>query len=88
MTKIIDIIFKKYFDLYTITMVYIRKESKSPQKAALCHNEWNTKASFSQKTRADGKAKHSRTIPEPFPKNHDVSWVSPPQIEYVRQLHK
>ena len=88
MTKIIDIIFKKYFDLYTITMVYIRIESKSPQKAALCHNEVNTKVSFCQKTRTEGKAKDSRTIPEPFPKNHDVSWVSPPQMEYVRQLHK
>ena len=37
------------------------KESKLLQKVALCHNEVNTKASFRQKARTDGKVELYRT---------------------------
>ena len=50
-----------------------RKESKLPQKVALCHNELNTEVSFRQNTRTEGKAKDSRTKPEVFPKYHNVT---------------
>ena len=37
------------------------KESKLPKKVALCHNEVNTKVSFCQKARTDGKVELYRT---------------------------
>ena len=52
------------------------KESKLPQKVALCHNEVNKKMSSCQKTRTEGKAKDSRTKPEGFPMYHYVIQVS------------
>ena len=59
--------------LYTMTIGNRREESKLPQKVALCHNEVNTKVSSCQKTRLEGIPNHSRTIPDIFPKYHNVS---------------
>ena len=54
-------------------MAICHKESILPQKAALCHNEVNTKVSSCQNTRTEGKAKDSQTKPEVFPKYHNVT---------------
>ena len=59
--------------LYTMTIGNRRNESRLSQKVALCHNEVNTKVSFCQKARLEGKAKDSRTKPEVFPMYHNVS---------------
>ena len=59
--------------LYTMRMAWCHKESRLPQKVALCHNEVNTKVSSCQKTRLEGIPNHSRTKPEVFPMYHNVS---------------
>ena len=59
--------------LSTMTIGNRRNESRLPQKVALCHNEVNTEVSSCQKTRTEGKAKDSRTKPEGFPMDHNVS---------------
>ena len=59
--------------LSTMKYAWCRNESRLPQKVALCHNEVNTKVSSCQKTRTEGKAKDSRTKPEGFPMDHNVS---------------
>ena len=71
--KIFFCAYKKNRPLYTMTIALCRKESKLPQKVALCHNKVNTKVSSCQKTRTEGKAKYSRTKPEVFPMYHNVT---------------
>ena len=65
----------------TTKMAICHKESILPRKAALCHNEVNTKVSSCQNTRTEGKAKDSRTKPEVFPMYQYVNNLSTENCE-------
>ena len=64
-------------------MACCRKESKMPQKVALCQKEANKDLSFRQKTRAEGIPNNPRTIPEAFLMYQNVSTIMTIKTWYV-----